>query len=89
MVRGARILMIGLFSLVLTASVFMTGCTRYANEKQLTTLDESEAAATSAEDKVAQLEKEKAELQAKLDAKQKELAKVQAEHKKVAAKLAE
>jgi peptidoglycan hydrolase CwlO-like protein len=89
MAKGTKLVMIGLFSLVFAASVFMTGCSRYANEQQLTTLDESEAAATSAEDKVAKLEKEKAELQAKLDEKKKELEKVQAEHKKVEAKLAQ
>jgi septal ring factor EnvC (AmiA/AmiB activator) len=89
MVKGAKFAVIGLFVIVLAASLLVTGCTRYANEEQLGTMDESEAAAIAAEENVAELEKEKAELQAKLDEKKKELEEVKAEHKKVAAKLAE
>lgn len=89
MAKGAKVAVIGLFTLVLFASLLVTGCTRYANEEQLGSMDESEAAAISAEENVADLEKEKAELEAKLEEKKKELEEVKAERKKVEAKLAE
>jgi len=89
MAKGTKLVRIGLFCLVFAASVVMTGCSRYANEKQLSTLDESEAAASSAEARVAELEGEKAELEAKLEKKQQDLAAVKAENKKVEAELAE
>jgi uncharacterized protein HemX len=85
--RGVRVLVLVLFSLALAASFLVTGCSRYANEQQLTTLDETEAAALSAEKKVADLEKEKADLQAKLDTKKQELKKVQTEKEKVRSRL--
>ncbi|MFH1942488.1 MAG: hypothetical protein ABIL68_10325 [bacterium] len=85
--RGVRVFVLVLFSLALVASFLVTGCSRYANEQQLTTLDETDAAALSAEKKVADLEKEKAELQAKLDTKKQELKKVQTEEEKVRSRL--
>lgn len=89
MAKGAKFAVIGLFALVLAASLLVSGCTRYANEEQLGSMDESESAAIAAEENVAELEKEKAELQVKLDEKKKELEEVKAERKKVEAKLAE
>jgi len=90
MTRGVRFIVLVLFSLLLVASLFTTtGCTRYANEEQLTTLDESSAAAVDAEAKVAELEAEKAELEAKLAEKQKELEAVKAEKERLAAEMAE
>lgn len=87
MIRGVRNIMVALFALVVVLSLLLAGCTRYANEEQLTALDEGEAAAMAAEKKVADLEKEKAELQEKLAEKQEELKKVQAEKAKVQSKL--
>ncbi len=77
--------------LVLVAFVLvvamLVGCTRYAGEKQLRALEETKQAALSAEAQVAQLEKENAELKAKLAEKQEELKNVQAEKEKVLSKL--
>jgi len=72
---------------VILVGVMLIGCTRYANDKQLRTLEETKQAALSAEDQVAQLEKENAELKAKLAEKQEELKNVQAEKEKVLSKL--
>ena len=83
MIRGVRFFVMALFALVVVASFLLSGCTRYANEEQLTTLDESDAAAVAAENKVAEKERERDELQRKLAEKQEELRKVQAEKEKV------
>jgi len=87
MARVAKYFMVGLFALVLAGSLLLSGCSRNANEKQLNTLDETQAAVTASNEQVAKLEKEKAELQAKLAEKQDELKKVQAEKEKIQAKL--
>lgn len=87
MTRAMRILVLVLFSLILVASFFITGCTRYAKEEQLTAMDETEASAAAAEKKVEDMEKEKAELQAKLEQKKQELDEVKAEKQKVSSRL--
>ena len=85
--RGVRNIVLALFSFVLLTSFLATGCTRYANEEKLQALDETQAAALSAEERVAELEKEKADLQAKLAEKKAELKQVQDEKSKVQSKL--
>ena len=75
------------FALILIVAFLVTGCTRYANEEQLTTMDETENFAMTKEKAVAEKEQEKAELQEKLAEKQDELKKVQAEKEKVRSKL--
>ena len=85
--EGARKTVLVLCAVVLLALFVATGCTRYANEEQLQALDETKAAALSAEDKVAELEEEKAALQEKLADKQDELEKVKEEKRKVQSKL--
>jgi len=87
MLRGVRKALLACCSVVLLASFVLSGCTRYANEEQLQTLDETKAAAQSAESTVEKKEQEKAKLEQKLDEKQKELQKVKEEKKKVQAKL--
>ena len=87
MTRGLRIFILILFSLTLLSCFFVTGCTRYANEEQLTTLDETEAAAESAEKKVSDLEAQRDDLKAKLAEKKEELRKVQEEKEKVRSRL--
>jgi outer membrane biogenesis lipoprotein LolB len=89
MARGIRFSMLFLFSLILVASLLLSGCSRYANEEQLTTLDETEAAASAAEQKVADSEKKNAELKAKLAEKQDELKKAQEEKERIAASMAQ
>lgn len=85
MARGVKYAVLSLVSLILVASFLISGCSRYANEEQLTALDETEAAAVAAEEKSAELDKEKAELQAKLAEKQDELKLVQEEKEKIKA----
>lgn len=65
----------------------VTGCTRYANEKQLQTLDETKAAALSAEQKVENLETEKANLKKELEAKKAKLEEVKKEKETVQQRL--
>lgn len=89
MTRGVKSIVLVMFSLLLVAALFVTGCSRYANEEQLSQLDETNAAAVDAEAKVAELEAEKAALEAKLAEKQKELEEVKAEKERIAAEMAE
>jgi septal ring factor EnvC (AmiA/AmiB activator) len=83
MAKNARVLAAGLVAVFFTVTLFVSGCTRYANEKQMTTLDEAKASVTAAEENTAKLEKENAELKAKLAEKQAELKQVQAEKDKI------
>lgn len=83
----AKKLVTALFGIVIIASFLITGCTRYANEEQLTTLDETQAAVESSDDKVEELKQEKAELEQKLTDKKAELEAVKAEKEKVESKL--
>lgn len=83
MAKGARRVMLALFSLVLLSSFLVTGCNRYANEEQLNALEETQGATVAAEEDVAKLEAEKADLQAKLEQKKQELDKVKANKAKI------
>jgi len=83
MVRRFRSLILLATVCMFAAGVTLTGCSRTPNEKQMQALEESKAAVTAADEKVAQLEKENAELKAKLAEKQAELKSVQAEKDKV------
>ena len=87
MTKGIRIIVLVLFSLALTGSFLVTGCSRYANEEQLTTMDETESSSVALEKQIAEKEREKAELQAKLEEKKQELRKVQEEKRKVQSRL--
>ena len=68
---------------ILIVAFLATGCTRYANEQQLQQLQETEAAALSAENRVGELEQEKARLEADLAEKLEELQYVENEKKKI------
>lgn len=87
MAKGLRAVMTGLFVLVVASSFLVSGCNRYANEEQLNALDETTQAADAAEAKVAELEKEKTDLQAELDQKQKDLEYAESEKAKVQEKM--
>jgi len=80
-----------LFMVILLAFVLgtlgITGCTRYANQDQLKTLDETQAAAVSAEKQLADKKNEKATLEKDLAAKKAELEKVKAEKETVKQRL--
>lgn len=82
--RYSWVVVLAAFVLV---GAMLAGCARYASDKQLRVLEETKQAALSAEAQVAQLEKENAELKAKLAEKQEELKYVQAEKEKVFSKL--
>lgn len=64
-------------------SLTLTGCTKYANEDQLKLLDETKAAALAAEEKIGELESEKAGLERELQAKKAELDKANKEKETV------
>lgn len=87
MAKGIRWSVLFLFSLVLVASLLISGCSRYANEEQLTTLDETEAAAVAAEQKAMDTEQKNAELKAKLAEKQEELKEAQKEQERIKAEM--
>jgi len=87
MKRSARFFAIAFFSFSIVIALLVGGCTRYANEEQMTTLEESQSNVTGLEKQIAEKEKEKAELQAKLAEKQEELKMVKSEKEKVLQKL--
>ncbi len=87
MTRAMRIFVLVLFSLILVAYLLINGCNRYPKEEQRTSMDETEASAAAPEKKVEDMEKEKAELQAKLEQKKQELDEVKAEKQKVSSRL--
>jgi len=87
MLRGIRKALVSFLTVVVLASFVLAGCTRYANDEQLKTLDETKAAALSAEKTLEQKEQEKASLEKKLSEKQDELQKVKEEKSKVQSKL--
>jgi|Deesub1362B_J571_1020462.scaffolds.fasta_scaffold05504_5 outer membrane murein-binding lipoprotein Lpp len=76
MMRWLSAVLAGLF---LVGTLVMTGCTRYANEEQLKQLEDTKNAALSAEQKVKDLEAQKANLEKELAAKKAELEKVKQE----------
>lgn len=55
------------------ASVGLTGCTKRPNEEELAKLEEARSAAESAERKLAELKKERMDLESQLAEKQSEL----------------
>lgn len=68
----------------LTFSVlFIEGCTKYASQDDLNTLDEANNAAVSAEKELAMVEKERRQLENDLSQKEGELADAKAEFEKV------
>jgi septal ring factor EnvC (AmiA/AmiB activator) len=73
-------------------ATFMVGvlasCTSHPDEDQIKVLEETKAAALSAEQTLADKKKELKDLQAKLQAKKAELAKVKAEKENVMSKIA-
>jgi septal ring factor EnvC (AmiA/AmiB activator) len=81
--------MLVLFFGLLAASLFFSGCSKYASDEQVVQLEEQEQAAVAAEADVAELEKQKAELEAQLAEKQSELESVQAEKARIQAQLGE
>lgn len=83
MARNIRFFALVLALCIFAGGILLTGCSRHPNEKQMTALEEAKAGAVASEDKVAQLEKENAELKAKLAEKQQELKDAQAEKEKV------
>jgi len=87
MLRGVRKVLVAFFSVVVLASFVLVGCTRYANDEQLKTLDETKAAALSAEKTAQDTDQKKASLEKKLSEKQMELQKVKEEKGKVQSKL--
>lgn len=63
----------GLILLSVISLLFVTSCTRYANEEELTQLEQQKKAAISAEAKLSKLKSDRKGLEAKLAEKQSEL----------------
>jgi outer membrane PBP1 activator LpoA protein len=87
MAKRFRTYALSLTVVLFAAGLVLSGCSRNPNEKQVKALEEAKASAQAAEDKVAQLEKENAELKAKLAEKQKELEYAKSEREKVRSRL--
>ena len=85
--KGIRGTVKALFVFIAVSAFLVAGCTKYANEEQMQTLEETKNAALAAEEKVEDLEAKKSDLQEKLSEKQDELEKVKQEKKKVTSKL--
>lgn len=68
---------------------FLAGCTWHPGEEDIKALEETKTAALAAEKTLADKKAERKDLEAKLDAKKSELAKVKAEKEKVMQKLQE
>lgn len=68
-------------------SFLFAGCTRYANEEELKTLEDQQAAVKKAETKLADLKKERRTLETRLAEKQKELKMAEEEKSAVESRL--
>lgn len=68
-------------------SFLFSGCTRYANEEELKTLEDQQAAVKSAETKLADLKKERRSLETTLAEKQKEVKMAEEEKSAVESRL--
>lgn len=79
---------LGVLTVTVLLVVLGTGCTKYASEEDLQNLERQKEAALSAEDKVSQLEAEKAELEQLKAQKETELQEVKAEKMTVAERIA-
>jgi septal ring factor EnvC (AmiA/AmiB activator) len=72
---------------VLLVFVFLASCTSHPNEEQIKAMEETKAAALSAEKTLADKKSESSALEAKVKEKQAELEKVKAEKEKVLQKI--
>lgn len=87
MTKFMKVISMAVLLAFLVGSLGLTGCTKYANEEELKLLDETKAAALSAEEKVTELEAEKANLERELQAKKAEHEKVKREKELVRERL--
>ncbi len=78
--RIMKVVMVASLSLSLTV---VSGCTKYASQDDLNSLEEANKAAVSAEKELAKVEKERRHLENELSQKEGELADVKAEFEKV------
>ena len=75
-------------AVMLLAMMVLTGCTKYANEQQLQALEETKAAANSAEQALADCKSETTNLEGQLAGTKQALADMKAEQKAVSGRLA-
>lgn len=75
-----KLLMIGI---VAAALVFATACARHPNEEQIKKLEETRAAALSAEQKLEQKKQERQSLEQQVEQKKQELEKIKKQKEKV------
>ena len=74
------IVVVGIFSLSL---LFSTGCSRHPNEEQISAMEEARSACLAAEQKLSEVQQEKASLESQLNSKKAELDNAQKEKEKV------
>jgi septal ring factor EnvC (AmiA/AmiB activator) len=74
------IVVVGIFSLSLLVS---TGCSRHPNEEQINAMEEARSACLAAEQKLSEVQQEKASLEGQLNSKKAELDNAQKEKEKV------
>ena len=84
--KAVTVVLAGAF---LAGTLALSSCTRYANEEQLKQLNDTKNAALKAEQKVKDLEAEKASLEKKVAAKKAELEKVKKEKETVKQRLSQ
>ncbi len=72
---------------MIVLSFLFAGCTRYANEEELKTLEDKQAAVKKAESKLSEIKKERRSLETKLADAQTELKKAEEEKSAVESRL--
>jgi len=72
---------------IIVLSFLFAGCTRYANEEELKTLEDKQAAVKKAESKLSEIKKERRTLETKLADAQTELKKAEEEKSAVESRL--
>ena len=77
MLKGMKFSKIGMTIVIVSLLFAFSGCTKYASEADLQELERQRQAALSAEQRVAELQREKADLERQITAKERELQEAQ------------
>lgn len=85
--RKALKTLVAVSAVMLLVMLVLTGCTKYANEQQLQALEETKAAAQSAEQALADCKSETTNLESQLAEKKQALEEMKAEQKAVSERL--
>ncbi|MFC1728807.1 hypothetical protein ACFL6I_00585 [candidate division KSB1 bacterium] len=77
MLKGLKFSKIGMTVVIIGLLFALSGCTKYASEADLQELERQRQAALSAEQRVTELQREKADLERQIAAKERELQEAQ------------